>query len=420
MNMNDYNIFFVLIIEVIRILITRKFALVFLDSSENKIKTLTAYISSVILTGSAYYISNISWLNLLCTFLGLTFISLAHRGSIKERVLFVLCVLSLSCIVDLIVYSLFGKTYAFTNYYEISNIVDLIFLLAAQVFTKKFIDKNRYNEMESRDLYKYVVSLIVCVATSLVIITDNSISSVSLLIVCGSFLIINLIMIFLLDDISEKQKNKTENQILRDQMDAYEREISIQNEKSEQLRALRHDMKRHIAEINAIARKGDYELLEEYIGSIEDVLKDTTPICDSGNSGLDTILNYMLSRAVSKNIHVKTKLAVPKDVQIAIYDMNVILGNLIENAIEANEDVENPQIDILINYVKGSLAIELSNTYHGEIQFKGDLPVTTKKEKEKHGYGIMNIKKVLDKYNHTLDFDVSDDRFTVRILMKVT
>ena len=200
MNMNDYNIFFVLIIEVIRILITRKFALVFLDSSENKIKTLTAYISSVILTGSAYYISNISWLNLLCTFLGLTFISLAHRGSIKERVLFVLCVLSLSCIVDLIVYSLFGKTYAFTNYYEISNIVDLIFLLAAQVFTKKFIDKNRYNEMESRDLYKYVVSLIVCVATSLVIITDNSISSVSLLIVCGSFLIINLIMIFLLDD----------------------------------------------------------------------------------------------------------------------------------------------------------------------------------------------------------------------------
>ena len=227
-------------------------------------------------------------------------------------------------------------------------------------------------------------------------------------------------MIFLLDDISEKQKNKTENQILRDQMDAYEREISLQNEKSEQLRALRHDMKRHIAEINAIARKGDYELLEEYIGSIEDVLKDTTPICDSGNSGLDTILNYMLSRAVSKNIHVKTKLAVPKDVQIAIYDMNVILGNLIENAIEANEDVENPQIDILINYVKGSLAIELSNTYHGEIQFKGDLPVTTKKEKEKHGYGIMNIKKVLDKYNHTLDFDVSDDRFTVRILMKVT
>ena len=269
-------------------------------------------------------------------------------------------------------------------------------------------------------MYKYVVSLVVCVATSLVIIIDNSISPISLLIVCGSFLIVNLIMIFLLDDISEKQKNKTENQILRGQMDAYEREISIQNEKSEQLRALRHDMKRHIAEINELARKGDYKLLEEYTGSIEDVLKDTTPICDSGNTGLDTILNYMLSKAVTKDIKIRSKLAVPKDVQITIYDMNVILGNLIENAIEANENVENPKIDIRINYVKGSLAIELSNTYSGKIRFKGELPVTTKKEKEKHGYGIMNIKKVLEKYNHTLDFEVSDDRFTVRILMKVT
>lgn len=54
-----------------------------------------------------------------------------------------------------------------------------------------------------------------------------------------------------------------------------------------------------------------------------------------------------------------------------------------------------------------------------KVIFKGGLPITTKQSVREHGYGLKNVKKVLDKYISTLDFECSDERFTVKILMKI-
>ena len=248
---------------------------------------------------------------------------------------------------------------------------------------------------------------------------DKTVSSFSLSLVCGAFLLVNIIISYLMDDLVKSSQKALENQALRDQVSSYEREIMLQNENMEALRSFRHDMKRHFAEISVLASTGEIEQIKNYVSAMENNLVESRRLVDSGNTALDTVLNYMLQRAVDKKIQLNVKVVVPCNLNLSAYDMNIIFGNLLENAIEAQKDVKNPSIDLEINYLMDSLVVEISNRCLQKVIFKGRLPVTTKQSVREHGYGLKNVKKVLDKYISTLDFECSDERFTVKILMKI-
>ena len=222
-------------------------------------------------------------------------------------------------------------------------------------------------------------------------------SSFSLSLVCGAFLLVNIIISYLMDDLVKSSQKALENQALRDQVSSYEREIML----------------------SVLASTGEIEQIKNYVSAMENNLVESRRLVDSGNTALDTVLNYMLQRAVDKKIQLNVKVVVPSDLKLSAYDMNIIFGNLLENAIEAQKDVKNPSIDLEINYLMDSLVVEISNRCLQKVIFKGGLPITTKQSVREHGYGLKNVKKVLDKYISTLDFECSDERFTVKILMKI-
>lgn len=410
---------FILFTEVIRVIITERFTTVFLKVGENRMRRILAYLFSILITTFFYTLFNKPVLNLLSTFLGLLAIGFSYSGTIKRKCMFVFCVLAISCLIDLAVYAVLVRTLDNNNYSTYASILSLLLLLAAQLIIKKLFGENINAELNNRHWLFYIASLLVCIITSLFIFTDRTISPLSLSIVCGAFLLVNIIISYLIDDLVDSSKDALENQVLRDQMRAYEREIILQNEKMEILRSFRHDMKYHFSEISALASAGDTKQIKKYVSNMDDNLKESTMLVDSGNTGLDTVLNYMLQCAADKDIPVNVRVAVPEELELSAYDMNIILGNLIENAIEAQKEVNAPRIDLVISYSMDSLIIELSNTYSHKVRFKEGLPVTTKRPTSEHGYGIRNVRKVLDKYTNTLDFNCSEDRFTVRILMKI-
>ena len=85
----------------------------------------------------------------------------------------------------------------------------------------------------------------------------------------------------------------------------------------------------------------------------------------------------MLQRALDKKIQLNVKVVVPSDLKLSAYDMNIIFGNLLENAIEAQKDVKNPSIDLEINYLMDSLVVEISYSCLQKVLFKGGFLVTT-------------------------------------------
>lgn len=410
---------FVLFTEIIRVIIVKRFAVSFLKTDENRMRRAAAYLFSILVTTAVYTFFNQPTLNLFSTLLGLSAIGFSYHGTVKRKCVFVFYVLAISCLMDLVVYALLSKTLDQNDYSAYASILSLLLLLVVQLITGRLFGEKRDMELDHRHWLLYIASLAICIITSLLVFMDRTISPLSLSIVCGAFLLVNIMITDLIDELVDSSKDALENQVLRDQMKAYERELFFQNEKMKTLRAFRHDMKHHFWEISALASTGDTEQIKKYVCDMDENLKESKMLVDSGNTGLDTVLNYMLQRAQDEGISVNVRVAVPEKLELSAYDMNIIFGNIIENAIEAQKGVNAPKIDLLITYSKGSIIIELRNTYSQKLRWKEGMPVSTKRPAREHGYGIRNVKKVLEKYTSTLDFDCTGEWFTVRILMKI-
>ena len=413
-----YKFLFILATEIVRVVITSKFAVSFMDKSEESIKRILAYSASVVLTTTEYYFFNVSWLNLLSTLVGLIIITIPYYGKLKKKIQFVLYVLSISCILDLCVYALLSSTFDYENYSTPASILSLFFLLIVQLITKRVLAKNKSEELSSPHWWRYIVSLVTCIAASLVVIMDKSISPWSLSAVCGAFLFINLIVVYLFEDLIKTKQNEYENLILSDQARAYEKELSMQQENVDAIRTYRHDMKHHLLAMRVMNKEGKVDELDRYIVQVSEDLSEIEPIAYTGNVGVDGVLNYMLQKAKYNGIDVQLHVVIPEDLDIPVFDMNIILGNLIENAIEANECVDKPRIDILMKYVKNALLIEISNTHVNTIDLINNEMVSTKQDKTTHGYGIRNVRKVLSKYEHSLVFEENEDIFVVRVMLR--
>lgn len=410
---------FIIFEETIRVIITSRFATSFFEKDSSKLRRLCAYVISVVLTSAAYYLFNLNWLNLTSTLAGLIIIAFSYHSEMKRKVQFVLYILAISCIVDLLFYALMNNTFDYENYSEPANILSLFVLLIIQLITKKVMSNDKDGELDDTNWWQYISTLVICIVTSLIVIMDDTISLMSLTVVCIALMVINLINIFIMDDLIDKKRKDYENMILKEQSKAYERELLLQEENHENMKAFRHDIKHHMTQISAMNDTGNKEELRQYIDEVMEALYEVTPICYTGNSSIDGMLNYMLQKAKDKGIEVNSRITIPEDIKVSAYDMNIILGNLIDNAIEANECVIESHIDLVMKYVNETLVLEISNTYGNEIIRNNGRFISTKQDRDAHGYGIRNIYKVLEKYEHTIFFDTADNIFTVKILIKI-
>ena len=85
-------------------------------------------------------------------------------------------------------------------------------------------------------------------------------------------------------------------------------------------------------------------------------MQNQSELVSCGNKNLDSLLNYLLGQAKKKLNHVEYEVRVPSDLCISAFDLNVILGNLTENAIEAAEQTKDKWMSVDIYYEKGMLS----------------------------------------------------------------
>ena len=179
-------------------------------------------------------------------------------------------------------------------------------------------------------------------------------------------------------------------------------------------------MKRHLKEIQILAAQGEYGQLNQYIQDMTDDASVLDNMIGTGNVALDGILNYMCSKALKNNIQVTRKITVPEDAELVAYDMNIILGNLLDNAIENALKTDEPKIDIVIKYQMGMLRINIVNScIHDQNIIDGRYISTKLDEIKNHGYGMINIRKCVAKYNGTVKFSNDDKRFKAEVLLYI-
>lgn len=176
-----------------------------------------------------------------------------------------------------------------------------------------------------------------------------------------------------------------------------------------------HDYKNNIISLTQLVEEGKIEELKSYLKKENDLMETRMFYFKTGNSVIDAIINAKQNIAEKKGIVFVVNAVIPKKTVVSDIDMANILGNLIDNAIEAEQKEREPYIEITIKLEKSFLIINIRNkcTYMSEVDIN-----TSKKETEFHGIGLRSVKKTVRKYDGEIRFSVSDNEFIVNILIQ--
>lgn len=140
-------------------------------------------------------------------------------------------------------------------------------------------------------------------------------------------------------------------------------------------------MKHHINEMKLMIEQQEFSALQTYISDMEQFLGNSNKIVLSGNREVDSILNYMLQKAKEMQLNTTVKVAIPEDMKHS-FDLNIIIGNLLQNAIDAAVETEEKFLGVELSLKNGILVLEVENSF---------LPERIRKDK--HG-NFLTTKKI--------------------------
>ncbi len=178
-----------------------------------------------------------------------------------------------------------------------------------------------------------------------------------------------------------------------------------------------HDLKHQIAVLRS---ETDPEKRNEFLNHMEDEIKQYEAQNKTGNKVLDTVLT---SKSLYCSKHDITFTCVADGTLLDfmdIMDICSIFGNALDNAIECElkiEDKEKRLIHVTVSQQKNFLILRFENYYEGDLKMKEGRLLTTKKEKEFHGYGIKSIRYTVSKYDGAVSIDAKENWFEMKILI---
>jgi Signal transduction histidine kinase regulating citrate/malate metabolism len=186
-----------------------------------------------------------------------------------------------------------------------------------------------------------------------------------------------------------------------------------------QMRGWRHDYHNHIQTVKAHLRLEQYGEIATYLDKLDTDLTSVDTVIKTGNVMVDAILNSKISLAASKNIAVDAKAIVPKTLSVSEIDLCIIIGNLLDNASEACMKFEDPSerfIRVYIDVLKDQLYISVSNSVGGEVRRSGNSYISTK-DKDGHGFGLMRVDKIAEKYGGFINRQSEVGVFATEIML---
>ncbi len=186
-----------------------------------------------------------------------------------------------------------------------------------------------------------------------------------------------------------------------------------------QTRGWRHDYRNHIQVLRNYAELGDLEAIRTYLDGLNEDLGTVDLALKTGNRMTDIILNSKISLARSREIQVWADAHVPVTLTISGVDLCIILGNLFDNAIEACMQLPQKErmIRIYMEMKNTQLYISLTNTTARKKQQRQENGRFASTKGHDHGYGLVRIDTIIERYHGYLRRGSEDGAFTTEVLL---
>ena len=184
-----------------------------------------------------------------------------------------------------------------------------------------------------------------------------------------------------------------------------------------QMRGWRHDYHNHLQTLKAKLDMGQGEGARAYLDRLEEDLDGIRALAETGNVSVDAILNAKLSLVLKKEIELNFKAQVPQALTVSDIDLCVILGNLIDNAVESCERVEEDRrfLRLYIGVLKKQLYLSITNATAETVRKIDAAYISAKRGN--HGHGLKRIDRVVEKYGGYVNRQNEPGVFATEILL---
>lgn len=233
-------------------------------------------------------------------------------------------------------------------------------------------------------------------------------------------MITNFILIYLYDSLSKMFQERTRAAIVEREKEYYHNQAEMLKNQSEELRRFRHDFKNRMVVIEEMASEHQCDRLLEYTRQVVEKMAQTKVYSATGNFVIDSVINYKLSMAVDHGADVKANVILPEEAFMEEDDIVVVLGNLLDNAIEAIQRVlDDSFIYLDVGLEKGTLLIHIENSYDAIVCKDKQRFITRKQDVNLHGIGLQSVNNIVEKYDGVMEIENDNEKFSVDILLYV-
>ena len=373
-----------------------------------------------------YFFIRVPIVMLIYNILYFMILTLNYKAEWKQRIMVAVYIYSLLFVIEMLVAALSGYVHfpldSGSNYLslfgEIGN--QLIGLVIVYMISAK---KRVKGTVALPMVYWLCIIIMPLVSLySLVLLFHMGNLNRSYLVLCMIFLLaVNFSVMVFYDLVVKSMSERTRGVLLEQQNKYYEGQFELLKASAKMSDSLQHDLNKHLISVRSYLNNNQVQEAAKYIDKIIDIdFSNLTDLFVTGNAIVDGILNIKLQEAKNKDIIVNTKLQIPENLNVDPCDITVILGNILDNAIEAaSRVVGERKINILFIYNRGRILLKAENTYSEKIVIKQGTLQTGKSDKMPHGIGLQNTRYAVEKYHGMMDIHYNDKWFEICIMLYV-
>jgi hypothetical protein len=220
-------------------------------------------------------------------------------------------------------------------------------------------------------------------------------------------------LLALTKEIVHRQSAEQDSAIMRHLLHQQKTQLESSKETIELINVKTHDLKKQIARLGDRIPQDEVDELRELVGIYDAVTR-------TGNEALDVLLAEKVLLCETRGIQFDRLVDGSALDPMKPGDVYALLGNALDNAMEAVADVSDPgrrYIALRVRRSRGLVAVHVENAYAGERTFVDGLPVTTKADTRYHGFGMRSIRMICEKYDGHLSVAARDGVFSLTVLL---
>jgi len=413
-----------LIIYLFNLFVVQRFMCVFFDKRSSPLwRSMLSYGGYFVVTSISYMLINIPIVTLVCNIAGLCMIAFNYEATIKKRlfsVLFIYLFLFLSELIVVIFSGIFE-----INVAEKAEYIDIVWHVIIQLTTflaailaGSFKNMKKHKPLSNEFCLTGIIIFAISVYLVLTVLGSNNSTQIRAIMTIAAIFTMNIVVFYLYDRLSEAYTEKIDTELAKKEREFYYNQCEIMKTGTKELSEFRHDIKNHLSIMNDLLQKKRFAETAEYLLGLTEKVSTDTIFCDTGNTVIDSIVNYSFRNASAQGINVKVLAKIPEKIEMNVADIVTILSNLFDNAITATLKLsENRMIEVKISYSKCRLFIFVQNTYNGIVKYQNGKIITTKEKEEGHGIGIESVRSIIEKYDGYLSLEHTDEIFSADTIL---